>query len=90
MARSSARAAPTRAKVLHSGRRLPTPRLQPNRSSPNRIMQLGAPTSTTDNDADLSLTSGFLSESCASESEEDVLILLLRLVAPPLRPFALA
>jgi hypothetical protein len=53
-------------------------------------MQLGAPTSTTDNDADLSLTSGFLSESCASESEEDVLILLLRLVAPPLRPFALA
>jgi hypothetical protein len=74
MARSSARAAPTRAKVLHSGRRLPTPRLQPNRSSPNRIMQLGGPASTNCNDSDLSLTAGFLSKSSASESEEDVLI----------------
>jgi hypothetical protein len=37
-------------------------------------MQLSAPTSTNGNDSDLSLTTGFLSESSASESEEDVLI----------------
>jgi hypothetical protein len=38
-------------------------------------VHLSAPTSTTGNDSDLSLTTGFLSESIASDSEEDVLVL---------------
>jgi hypothetical protein len=73
--RNGARHAPKKAKVLHSGRRLPAPRIQTKRIQINRNMLLNSGASMIGNDSGMLLTTGFVSDSSTPESEADVLVL---------------